>query len=74
VEWVHQRHWAYRREITVPADLAGRKVRLRFVRIHYETEVLLGQIPIFTDRFDGHGQGVVEIHFGIWSHAPMNPK
>ena len=39
-----------------------------------EPEVLLGQIPVFPDRFDGDGQGAVQIHFWFWSHPPMNPK
>ncbi|MDF2628283.1 MAG: hypothetical protein K0R39_2114 [Symbiobacteriaceae bacterium] len=41
VEWVHQRHWAYRREITIPEDWAGRRIRLRFDGIDYEAEVFL---------------------------------
>lgn len=46
VEWVHQRHWAYRREFSVPASWAGRQIHLRFDGIDYEAEVFLDGLSL----------------------------
>jgi len=41
VEWVHQRHWVYKRDVTVPAGWAGQRIFLQFDGIDYEAEVYL---------------------------------
>lgn len=41
IEWVPQRAWVYRKRFAVPADLAGRRVTLRFDGVDYTAQFFL---------------------------------
>ncbi len=41
VEWVHQRHWVYKRDFAVPAEGEGQRLALLFEGIDYESEIFL---------------------------------